>query len=87
MCWVTSARKSNGPKTWKLREGRFELFVDGLKTAESPALSGNPLDVTHAQPLRLGAGETDSFSGRIQEVRMYRRALSGETIHRLAEPR
>jgi len=38
------------------RDGRLELFVDGLKTAESPAPSGSPLDVTNGQPLRLGAG-------------------------------
>jgi len=69
------------------RGGRLELFVDGRKTAESPALSSSPLDVTNDQPLRLGAGETDSFSGRIREVRLYRRALSGETLRRLAEPR
>ncbi|MBM3841238.1 MAG: LamG domain-containing protein, partial [Verrucomicrobia bacterium] len=69
------------------RDGRLELFVDGLKTAESPAPSGSPLEVTNGQPLRLGAGETDSFCGRIQEVRMVCRALAGETIHRLAEPR
>jgi hypothetical protein len=69
------------------RKGRLELFVDGLKTAESPAPSGSPLDVTNGQTLRIGAGETDSFSGRIQEVRMYRRALSGETIRRMAKSR
>jgi len=69
------------------RDGRLDLFVDGLKTDESPALSSSPLDVTNDQPLRLGAGETDSFSGRIQEVHMVRRALVGETIHRLAEQR
>ena len=69
------------------RDGRLELFVDGRKTAESPAPSGSPLDVTNGQPFRLAAGETDSFSGRIHEVRMYRRALSGETLRRLAEPR
>jgi hypothetical protein len=69
------------------RKGRLELFVDGLKTVESPAPSGSPLDVTNGQTLRIGAGETDSFSGRIQEVRMYRRALSGETIRRMAKSR
>jgi len=68
------------------RDGRLELFVDGLKTAESPAPSGSPLDVTNGVPLRIGAGETDSFCGRIQEVRLYRRALAGETIRRWAEP-
>jgi hypothetical protein len=38
------------------RDGRLELSVDGLKTAESPALSGSPLDVPNGQTLRLGAG-------------------------------
>jgi len=66
------------------RDGRLELFVDGPKTAESPAPSGNPPDVTNGLPLRIGAGETDSFSGRIQEVRMVRRVVAGETIRRLA---
>ncbi len=68
------------------RDGRLELFVDGLNTAESPAPCSRPPDLTNGPPGRPGAGETDSFSGRIQEVRMYRRALAGETIDRcLAE--
>jgi hypothetical protein len=67
------------------RDGRLELFVDGQKIAESPALSGSPLDVTNGQPCRLGAGETDSFCGRMREVRVYRRALTPEVVARLAQ--
>ena len=42
------------------RDGRLELFVDGLKTAESPALSSSPLDLTNGPQVEvleeLGAG-------------------------------
>jgi hypothetical protein len=66
------------------RDGRLELYVNGMKTAESPAPSGGPFDVTNGQPLRLGAGETDYFHGKIREVRVHRRALEPDVMERMA---
>jgi hypothetical protein len=67
------------------RDGRLELFVDGHKTAVSAVLTAGPLDVTSDQAWRLGAGETDSFFGRMRDVRVYRRALTPEVVARLAQ--
>jgi hypothetical protein len=66
------------------RAGRLELYVNGVKTAESPARSGSPFDLATGHAVRIGAGETDTLAGRMREVRVYRRALSSELIKRLA---
>jgi hypothetical protein len=60
-----------------IRRGRcLELFLDGIRAADSATLNGSRLDLTNGQPLRIGLGETDCFHGRIREVRAYRRALA-----------
>jgi hypothetical protein len=73
---------------WKhlaaIRRGeRLELFVDGRLVAESPASKHGRIELTNQQPLRIGFGEMDYFSGKIREVRVYRRALEPDTIQRL----
>jgi hypothetical protein len=67
------------------RDGRLGLFLDGHRTAKSAALPAGPLDVTNGQPWRIGAGETDSFYGRMRDVRVYRRALTPDVVGRLAQ--
>lgn len=66
------------------RGGRLELYVDGAKMSESAMLDGRGLDLTNGQSLRIGFGETDYFSGRIHDVRAYRRGLDPAAIQRLA---
>ncbi len=65
------------------RKGRLELFVEGKLAAEA-VFSGSPCDLSNAEPLRIGLGPTDYFSGKIQQVRFYRRALTSTEIGRLA---
>ena len=67
------------------RSNRLELFVDGKPSAESKTPGGSPFDLTHGQPLLIGFGGTGYFSGRIQEVRVHRRALAPEVVKRLAD--
>jgi hypothetical protein len=66
------------------RGGRLELWVGGEKTAESSPFDAAAFDLSSDEPLRIGVGETDGFSGRIREVRVYARALAAEEIQRLA---
>jgi len=76
---------------WKhlvaIRRGeRLELYLNGSRNAESAGLGQAAFDLSTNAPLRIGAGETDSFSGRIREVQLHRGALSAGEIHRLATP-
>lgn len=64
------------------RGNRLELFADGSKVAESAA-SKSGIDLNNGQPLRIGFGEKDYFSGKIREVRAYRRALEPSAIRSL----
>ena len=42
-------------------------------------------DLTNAERLRIGFGEHDFFQVRMRGVRLYRRALGGREIARLAD--
>jgi hypothetical protein len=66
------------------RARRLELFVDGQAVAESSVFNPRSFDLHNHQPLRIGFGETDYFSGKIREVRVYNRALTAVEIQRLA---
>ncbi len=66
------------------RGNRIELFVDGKAAGRSAAFSGGAYDLSNAEPLKIGFGETDYFRGRLREVRFHRRALAGREIGRLA---
>ena len=66
------------------RARRLELFVDGQGVAESSVFNPRSFDLHNHQPLRIGFGETDYFSGKIREVRVYNRALTAVEIQRLA---
>ena len=45
------------------RGGRLEVFIDGLKAAESAAFAPGDYDLDAGRPLRIGAGENDYFHG------------------------
>jgi hypothetical protein len=66
------------------RGERLELYVNGVKTAESGACSGTVLDLSNGQPLRIGFGATDSFHGKVRDVRVHRRALEPDVMERMA---
>ena len=64
--------------------GRLKLYVDGKLAGKSSAFEPSDYDVSTGQPLRIGCGQTDCFSGRMSEVRIYNRALSASNIRKLA---
>ena len=67
------------------RGNRLELHVDGKLECVSTAFDPAEYDLSNAEPLRIGSGETGSFDGKIRDVRLYRRALSPEEIIRVKE--
>jgi hypothetical protein len=74
---------------WKhlaaIRDGnRLLLYVDGKRIAQSSTFVASDYDLSVDRPLRLGAGQSDYFSGRLAEARFYRRALKPAEIRRLA---
>jgi hypothetical protein len=44
-------------------------------------------DLSNAQPLRIGFGQTDYFAGQISDVRLYKSALSAEEVEHIFSER
>lgn len=79
---------------WKhltaLRQGgELRLYVDGKLVSKSDPFKSADYDLTTKQPLKIGFGEQDYFSGKIRDVRLYQRALSDgevEVVHSADKP-
>ena len=76
------------------RGDRLQLSVDGRLVATSASFDPDRYDLTTGGALKIGFGEQDFFTGRIREVRLYRRAIDEDEIAALqtidapeAEPR
>jgi hypothetical protein len=67
--------------------GRLRLYIDGKLVKESEAFQAADFDLSTDQPLRIGFGQSDYFSGKMAEVRVYDRALSEDEIKKLASQR
>ncbi|HND54060.1 MAG TPA: hypothetical protein PLV92_16735 [Pirellulaceae bacterium] len=67
-------------------QNRLTLYVDGRQVAQSERHSGEEYDLSVDRPLLIGFGEQDYFTGRIRDVRLYRRALSTAEIAALPQP-
>ncbi|MBI3851970.1 MAG: LamG domain-containing protein [Verrucomicrobia bacterium] len=63
--------------------GRLKLYVDGKLAAKSSSFDPADYNVSTDQPLRIGFGQTDYFSGKISEVRIYNQALTAARIRKL----
>ena len=66
------------------RGGKLEIFVDGVKAAESASFDPADFDLTNGRPLRIGTGENATFNGRMADLRVYDRALSPTEIRTLS---
>lgn len=76
---------------WKhlaaVREGdRLKLYLNGRLVTTSTPFRSADYDLSNDQPLRIGFGEMDYFSGNIREVRMYKKALNQAEIDKLSVP-
>jgi len=63
--------------------GTLKIFVNGQLRASAPVGSRN-YDVSNKEPLLIGFGPVDYFSGKLREVRLYSKALSAGEINKLA---
>jgi hypothetical protein len=63
--------------------GTLKLYVDGHLQASAAAGSAT-YDVSNREPLLIGFGPVDYFSGKLREVRLYNKAISTEEIRQLA---
>ena len=74
--WVhlTAVRTSN----------ELKLYIDGHHVASSAAFKKHDFDLSNEEPLRIGFGAHDYFKGRMRDVRLYDRALSGREVAQLA---
>lgn len=68
------------------RGGRLELYLDGERVEVSRPFDPADYDLTSDAPLRIGAGATAFFRGRLRDVRLYNRTLSASEIRTLARP-
>ena len=69
--------------TAQRRGGELRLYVQGKLVAKSAPFRSADYDLSTDQPLRIGSGEQDFFTGRIREVRLHRRALTEPEIQSL----
>lgn len=67
--------------------GRLKLFIDGKQVAESDGFEAKDYDLGNDAPLLIGYGQYDYFNGKINDVRLYSRALSGEEVEGVMEGR
>ena len=62
------------------KNGRLMVHVNGKLVARSTAFRPDDYDIANDKPLKIGFGEMDYFSGKIREVRIYKRALNDHEI-------
>ncbi len=68
------------------RAGQLELYVDGKRVAVSEPFEPGDYNLNTEAPLRIGAGSSDFFRGRLRDVRLHQRSLSDMEIRALARP-
>jgi hypothetical protein len=66
-------------------DGKLKLYISGELMVTSLPFRPEEYDVSNDEPLKIGFGAMDYFSGKIREVRVYNKALSNKEIKRLSE--
>lgn len=66
---------------------RVSLSIDGKTAGTSDRFLAAGYDLSNSEPLKIGFGETDYLSGKLCDVRFYRRALSESEVRRFAKAR
>ena len=60
--------------------GVLRLYLNGRLATTSASFNPEQYDLTVQQPMKIGFGEHDYFTGRIREVRLYHRALTEQEV-------
>jgi len=73
---------------WKhivaMRSNAVNLYIDGKLVAEGQPFSYSELfDLTNDEPLTIGFGPTDYFTGTMDDLRLYNRGLSDAEVQAL----
>lgn len=69
------------------RAGReLKLFVDGKRVATSAPFEPSQFNLSTDAPLRIGFGPTDSFHGRLRDVKLWNRSLLEDEVARESRP-
>lgn len=69
-----------------VRGNGVRLYIDGKLQAKSSSFNyGAVFDIENKQPLTIGFGAVDYFSGEIDDLRIYARSLSPAEVERLYE--
>lgn len=63
----------------KRTDTKLELFLDG-KSVATTSVSGPAINVDNSEPLLIGFGANDFFSGALRDVRIYGRSLEEDEI-------
>lgn len=64
---------------------RLRLYIDGELVATSSSFAPEDYDLSNDIPLRIGLGPHDHFNGSLNDLQIYRRALTDEEIAHLAQ--
>lgn len=61
--------------------GKLKLYVNGdLVKESSTSFNAGDYDVSNNEPLKIGFGEMNYFSGKIKEVRLYNKVLGNDAV-------
>lgn len=63
---------------------RLQLYIDGEQRESSTSFDPKDFDLSSDQPLRIGFGRNDFFLGKLEDVRLYNRALAQDEVNKLA---
>lgn len=62
---------------------RLKLYINGELEEVSSPFEPKEYDVSTDEPLKIGSGGTDYFSGRIRELRIYDRAIDEQEVKKI----
>jgi hypothetical protein len=58
----------------------LRLYINGNRVATSAKFTAEDYNLTNDSPLKIGFGAHDYFNGKLQDVRVYRRALEDREV-------
>ena len=65
--------------------GRLKLYINGDLSVSSPPFESEDYDVSSDEPLKIGCGPIDYFSGKIREVRIYNRPIDDGQVREICQ--
>lgn len=63
---------------------KLKLYVNGKVVNQTSIPDSVKFNLDNEAPFKIGFGANDYFSGRVRELRLYKRALSDEEIRTLS---